>query len=1047
MKHFDLANLPLPLREKPHWVRYRLEPNSDGKITKIPYQVRNPEAKGSSTNPETWAPFAEAIKECPNPTPESGLGFVFTKSGLTGIDLDHAIVPETGEFYPWAEAIVARFDSYAELSPGGLGIHILIRGEMPGGKGHKRAYETGAVEAYSSGRFFTMTGRHLSGTPLTIEPRQDVLTAFVAELWPEKAERPRSSAPLPSLSLDDQAVLDHCRRARNSAKFMMLYDRGDAGEYGNDDSRADSALAALLGFYTQDTAQVERLMRTSALRRDKWDEPRPGGTWLSVSVQNALATLRETYDPQRCAEVTTNGPATRLERPPALGDTDAPPETGGNCTQTPVDESGNDPFAERANVETLGAPTRRDPEIIFSELLETTEDEARLSLLHELASAVAADPFQANNYGARIAKEKLSTKKAFLDVVDVEYRKCRDAQKGQPRPAAAWSGDGERLGPKKVGDMLKDAPNIPDLVIPERYYLRENATGRYPLVEGGEPIPQQIACAPIIITGRLRQVTTAAESLCLCWREGHRWREKIVDRGQAMDARKLIELANDGFPVASDNAKDIVAYLRKFEAANLPQLPVANVSGSMGWQGKDRKDGFLWGTTHILPTGEIVHSPDSLSDSTRQWRDDVIAFRAASVGDEQIVAGYHSKGTFEDWKKAVTPAMAHPRARVALYTSVAVPLLSVLGCPNFIVDFAHPTSVGKTTLLRIAASVWGNPTLESPTSAMWTWDMTRVFAERGAAVMGGLPLILDDTKRARKVEMVSDLIYTVTSGRGRGRGSVQGIAETAIWSTILMSSGEEPATSFTTNGGVKTRVLEITGMPFGATTETLRKLVENVNRGITFNYGHAGVEFIRWFVRNRAREGQFAELYEKRVEHYATLAKIPEAGRLAQYAAAIYVAGILLHEALELPWEFDDPFAELWEMTAEESRNASGHAQALSLVEGWCYSNRERFHGITELAPTLGWLGRWEEGEDGWIGIFPNALREMLTRAGYKNPEGILRGWRDMCWIRTDSDQQRYVKRVRLPAADGNGPRVNLVVIPLETFEKASLSSSPVDTA
>ena len=724
-------------------------------------------------------------------------------------------------------------------------------------------------------------------------------------------------------------------------------------------------------------------------------------------------------------------PRARSERPPAPGDDDVPPQAD---KAVPASQLVPVPEFEPDVDEGPDPDVPREPEAIFKELEEAEEDEARIPLLRELAAVVSEDPFMVHNWGAKVAKAGWSTKGAFEESANTVNRKRK--RRGAASQSATWSGDGENPGPKTAGAMLKDSPN-PNLIIPEPYYVRENVTGLYVRGEDEEPIPRAIACAPILITGRLNQVTNGPEGLSLCWREGYKWREKIVDRGQAMDARKLVELANDGFPVASDNARDLVAYLRRFEAANLLHLPVAHVSGSMGWQGPARRDGFLWGSAHIQPTGEIVRCPQ-LCDSTRQWRDDVIAFRATSVGDEQIVAGYHSQGTREEWEEAVRPAMAHPRARLALYASVATPLLAILGCPNFIIDFAHPTSVGKTTLLRIAASVWGDPTLESPTAAMWTWDVTRVFIERASAVIGGLPLILDDTKRARKTEMISDLIYTVASGRGRGRGSVQGIAETAIWSTILMSSGEEPATSYTKEGGAKTRVLEITGMPFGATTPALRKMVEDVNRGIWFHYGHIGPDFVQWLVRNRAREEQFVSLYRKRLEIYAGLTQIPEAGRLAQYAAAVYVAGVLLHEALSLSWGFEDPFVTLWETTAEEARNASGYAQALQLVESWCYSNRERFIGQSTLTPTQGWLGRWDAGEtDQWIGIFPDKLREMLMRAGYNNVDGYLRGWRDNDWIKTDTGRKRYTKRTRLPAADGQGPLVNLVVIPVAAFQCA----------
>ena len=74
-------------------------------------------------------------------------------------------------------------------------------------------------------------------------------------------------------------------------------------------------------------------------------------------------------------------------------------------------------------------------------------------------------------------------------------------------------------------------------------------------------------------------------------------------------------------------------------------------------------------------------------------------------------------------------------------------MLTLLGVPNFVVDWATVVD-WRNTLLRVAASVWGSPTAGAR-GALWTWDLTRVWAERASAVLTGLPLILDDTKARR----------------------------------------------------------------------------------------------------------------------------------------------------------------------------------------------------------------------------------------------------------------------------------------------------------
>jgi primase-polymerase (primpol)-like protein len=90
-----------------------------------------------------------------------GIGFVFTpEDDLCGVDLDGCLDPETGEIEGWAQEIIEELDSYTEISPSGTGVHVLVRGTLPAGRNRK-----GRFEAYDRGRYFTVTGRHLAGTP------------------------------------------------------------------------------------------------------------------------------------------------------------------------------------------------------------------------------------------------------------------------------------------------------------------------------------------------------------------------------------------------------------------------------------------------------------------------------------------------------------------------------------------------------------------------------------------------------------------------------------------------------------------------------------------------------------------------------------------------------------------------------------------------------------------------------------------------------------------------------------------------------------------
>ena len=122
----------------------------------------------------------------------------------------------------------------------------------------------------------------------------------------------------------DGAVIEKCRAASNAAKFSDLFDHGAVHAHnGGDDSSADLALIGMLKFWTQDPAQLERLVSDSALgRREKW---RNRADYRERTVRKALAGLGEVYD------WTPNGRSSDRHRHRHLlkGNDDDDPDEGG----------------------------------------------------------------------------------------------------------------------------------------------------------------------------------------------------------------------------------------------------------------------------------------------------------------------------------------------------------------------------------------------------------------------------------------------------------------------------------------------------------------------------------------------------------------------------------------------------------------------------------------------------------------------------------------------------------------------------------------------
>jgi hypothetical protein len=267
------------IRDLRQWLCWRTE-ERDGRPTKVPYSPLTGE-RASSTDPKTWASYSAAVTASKE-RGYGGIGFVFTPDDdLCGIDLDACIDLDTGEIEPWAQEIIEELDSYTEISPSGTGVHVLVRGTLPEGRSRK-----GRFEAYDRGRYFTVTGRHLSNTPQSIEARQDQLERVVGRMFkePESANGHKVAYLAHSLSpYSDEEVIEKAR-AETGGKFDRLW-RGDMSDYDDDHSAADDGFVHKLYSYTQDEEQIRRIHALSGLHRSQKSGRRPD--YLQRSIDRA----------------------------------------------------------------------------------------------------------------------------------------------------------------------------------------------------------------------------------------------------------------------------------------------------------------------------------------------------------------------------------------------------------------------------------------------------------------------------------------------------------------------------------------------------------------------------------------------------------------------------------------------------------------------------------------------------------------------------------------------------------------------------------------
>ena len=273
------------LKAKPQWVMWKYE-DVKGKTQKVLYSAKTKRCCGANQpHAWSWVTYDEAM-EAASANNMSGVGVVIP-SGYAVFDFDH---------YDPEDPMIIRahelLPSYTEISPSGEGEHIICmvdpsRIPHEDGKLHSDYYQKKSkrgAEFYAgdyTARYVTFTGNEVGHHDVC--DCTDGILAFLNEYMrrdeyekkPNKVSeppsiKPKDNAPDDDEHLDDWDIICTARKAKNSEKFISLYDDGDTTGYGSQ-SEADLALCCILAFYSRGNMEtIDRLFRESALCRDKW---------------------------------------------------------------------------------------------------------------------------------------------------------------------------------------------------------------------------------------------------------------------------------------------------------------------------------------------------------------------------------------------------------------------------------------------------------------------------------------------------------------------------------------------------------------------------------------------------------------------------------------------------------------------------------------------------------------------------------------------------------------------------------------------------------
>ena len=448
---------------------------------------------------------------------------------------------------------------------------------------------------------------------------------------------------------------------------------------------------------------------------------------------------------------------------------------------------------------------------------------------------------------------------------------------------------------------------------------------------------------PIMLSGRLVNLDSGEVRLEVSFRRGAEWRTVVVEKVILASAAKVIDLARLGIAVDSENAKTLVKYFTDLEAMNYDRLPERHSVARVGW------------TT----SGKFVPYADSVEF------DGAPGFRA-------VFDSFHPNGDRDAWFKAASKARNESTiARIVLAASLASALVSPLHALPFFVHIWGRSGNGKTMLLKLAASVWASP--NSSEGYVRNFNSTIVGLETAAGFFNSAPLCVDELQVVKNRRDYDDIIYMLSEGQGRSRGSKDGsFQQIKSWQNTIITTGEMPITSDFSGAGAISRIIEIS-----CGKERLLSDYRGLSDTLSHNWGFAGKEFVEGLtpqVLEAAKKAQ--EEYRAAFEASATTEK------LALSASLILTADAL---AELLIWHTGTSLSavDLAKYLPTE-KEVDTNQRALEWLYGTIAENESKFDFSGDSIPREVWGEYKTDGYDRpGVAIIASVLSRIMPEAGF----------------------------------------------------------------
>jgi putative DNA primase/helicase len=419
-------------------------------------------------------------------------------------------------------------------------------------------------------------------------------------------------------------------------------------------------------------------------------------------------------------------------------------------------------------------------------------------------------------------------------------------------------------------DFIRNGENYPAGVY--RHFMVESTKEGVPDYPEDEKICSPIKAGGITHTKEVEEYSILLEFIP---KGKNEWRKILLSRAALMATRSdeaRTRLASVGVEFFSNDWKHVHEYLERLDPPNyLTQVKLT------GWVNKEYQ-------TFVLPHIMLGKTTDVYFDP----------------GMESVEYGIN--GMLWDWQNKVAQlAVGNDWLLFGLSVGLVGPLLEPLNLMGGGYHLHGDSSMGKTTILRIAASVWGSILY------LRTWKATANGLEIICVKRSGTLLVLDESDEAT-ADTVYASLYMIANGRGKARMQKDVTERPSFnWRVCALSSGERTLeTQITENGRGKYKVgQEMRMVPLNPTLGNKYGVFNDLHgqrNGAEFSqhvvnetakfYGNAGIQFIENLIASGTTD-LLPSLKDEQNALEKGLNPSPQESRVARSLAAVALAGEL----------------------------------------------------------------------------------------------------------------------------------------------------------